>query len=109
MTWQAILSTSALFALRFENGSIALVCCAFFLSFLASTFLFQLEVRKICTMTGLVLSGWMVRCSCEGSIVDDNDRLAATQEAQTAHSPGKALVRYGSRVDDRCLHLGLCG
>ena len=52
LTRQAILSTSALSALRFETGSIALVCCAFFLSFLASTFLFQLEVRTMCTMTG---------------------------------------------------------
>ena len=43
----------------------------------------------------------MVRHSCCGSIVDDNDRLAAIQEDQTAQIPGKVLVRYGSRDNER--------
>ena len=34
--------------------------------------------------------------------MDDNDRLAAIQEDQTAQNPGKVLVRYGSR-DKRTL------
>ena len=56
----------------------------------------------MCSMTGelvVLLVGWYA-AAVFGNIVDDNDRLAAIQEDQTAKNPGKVLVRYGSRVNE---------
>ena len=94
--WQALPSASALSALRVENGSVSPVLRRFRVSVSVGSPNDWCYDRGA---GGIVVDGWYAR-SC-GGVVDDNDRLAAIQEDQTAQNPGKVLVRYSSRVNER--------
>ena len=86
LTWQALLSASALSALRFENGSISPILRRFHVSVSVGSpndwYSDQVELVVLWWVDGTP----QLLCN----IVDDNDRLAAIQEDQTARESWEA-------------------
>ena len=95
-TWQALQSASSLSALRVENGSISPILCRFHVSVSVGSpndWYYDRGAR------GIVVDGWYAAAVV--AVLFTTATVSRRSKDQTAQNPGKVLVRYSSRVNER--------